>query len=698
MAGPDAWIDTPKITALSDAPVLKGDIGEGDHFQLSRSMGPVLDILRHKDTQTPLSVALYGTWGSGKSTAMHWLQAGLEAWNDELPKVNDGQDEDDLWPHAIPVNFYPWKYSTKEDVWRGLIVEIILACIKHNEKGGVAVNEVVSKFAGFLGKKLISALSALKMKGSFAGTEVEVEVEKLVKVFDNHEVSPETAYLNDFEDTFSSWVGQILKPTSHEGQAQKMMRYRLVVFIDDLDRCLPEVALQVLEALKLYLNIPGLVFVLGLDQKVVQQLVCKHYEKLGVSEDKSKHYLAKMFQVEVPLEPHESQIEIYVDQLVSDEQWAKLGINNDNKEKEVFLKVIRELGDYSPRETKRLVNSALMQARGAQFIEHEKNELSPTQAVQIHLIEEVLRRKYPAQDRWLRLRRYQEFFLKWNDPEPLERILSEEGKLNEVEAKLKKDTWLQELMRIPGFPSKNQLESIQVQEVNQDFMSLVEAQTGMPWEELEKDGFKNVTELDLSGKNVEDWSGVSRFKYLEELNLWDSSFDQFEGLSKLDSLRKVDLDGTIISDVRVLEVLEGLEELHVWETAITDVSRIAKLKNLKVLSLPSKAMIENDLLYNMPYLKELYLRGWEGQNLNFLKNASQLTRLVLTGARVNDYNVLSSMRNLQELRLEGSNFNDLSVLHGLSKLQSLALPEKMKGERGIQDITGSNLYLKLFFI
>lgn len=607
MSLPQAWTDLPKITALSDAPVLQSHIGEGDRFQLSRSMGPVLDILRHKDTQTPLSIALYGTWGSGKSSAMHWLQAGLKTWNDALPEHNHGQSKDDLWPHTISVNFYPWKYSTKEDVWRGLIVEIIIACIKHNKNQNVTVNEVVSKFSGFLGKKLITALSALKLKGTFAGVGGEVDVEKLVKIFDNQDVSPETAYLNDFEETFSTWVTEILKPTKREGQAQPFMRYRLVVFIDDLDRCLPEVALQVLEALKLYLNIPGLVFVLGLDQKVVQQLVCKHYSKLGVDEEKAKQYLSKMFQVEIPLAPHESEIELYVDGLVSDTQWQDLGINNDQKQKDVFLKVIRELGDYSPRETKRLVNSILLQARGAQFMASQPNELTPTQAVQIHLIEEVLRRKFPAQDRWLRLRRHQEFFFKWGKTVQSNKEHKYSIGGNDIEEKLKSDPLLQSLMYLTPFPKIQQLETLRVKDVGIRLKTLIENITNSTWKTLKANNFKNIRALELTGEHHDDWSGLSNFKHLNSLGLAMTNFNQFQDLIILNKIQHLDLSYTSFSDLELLVGLPELKSLILTGTQIRYLSPISYMKQLQILHIEDSNVDALRPLLDLPNLVELCL-------------------------------------------------------------------------------------------
>ncbi|WP_417794491.1 P-loop NTPase fold protein [Terasakiella pusilla] len=665
---PQAWIDLPKITALSDAPVLQSHIGEGDRFQLSRSMGPVLDILRHKDTQTPLSIALYGTWGSGKSSAMHWLQAGLKVWNDKLPEHNHGQSKDDLWPHTISVNFYPWKYSTKEDVWRGLIVEIIIACIKHNKDQNVTVNEVVSKFSGFLGKKLITALSALKLKGTFAGVGGEVDVEKLVKVFDNQDVSPETAYLNDFEETFSTWVTEILKPTKSEGQAQPFMRYRLVVFIDDLDRCLPEVALQVLEALKLYLNIPGLVFVLGLDQKVVQQLVCKHYSKLGVDEEKAKQYLSKMFQVEIPLAPHESEIELYVDGLVSDTQWQDLGIDNDQKQKDVFLKVIRELGDYSPRETKRLVNSILLQARGAQFMASQPNELTPTQAVQIHLIEEVLRRHYPKQDRWLRLRKSQKFFLDWDLPRQDEEI-------NSVERTLKADTHLNILMDIKPFPTEPQLEMMRIKEINKDFKSWVEKETGKPWEEVEQEQFRNITRLDFWGASFTDWSALSKLQNLKHLELANSNFLDLEILTNLKNLSHISLS------YGLLETLELLPEI----------------KTLRTLSLNELDLRESAFLLKMPKLISLGLAQCKGTSLINLATLKQLKGLSLLNADIDDYSTLSQLENLEIIYLGGSNITSLAPLKNLQNLLVLTLPESFANTSEVNELQTKIPNLNLAF-
>ena len=87
--------------------------------------------------------------------------------------------------------------------------------------------------------------------------------------------------------------------------------FRIAVFIDDLDRCLPEKAIELLEAMKLFLDLTGYLFIIGVDRSVVEKGIACHYRHLdanvegakGAPTVKSEDYLDKMIQfpLELPL-------------------------------------------------------------------------------------------------------------------------------------------------------------------------------------------------------------------------------------------------------------------------------------------------------------------------------------------------------------------------------------------------------------
>jgi len=54
-------------------------------------------------------------------------------------------------------------------------------------------------------------------------------------------------------------------------------KINLLFFIDDLDRCLPEKAVEMLEAIKLFLEVEGTAFVLALDDEVVERGIAHRY-------------------------------------------------------------------------------------------------------------------------------------------------------------------------------------------------------------------------------------------------------------------------------------------------------------------------------------------------------------------------------------------------------------------------------------
>ena len=71
--------------------------------------------------------------------------------------------------------------------------------------------------------------------------------------------------------------------------------YRIVIFIDDLDRCDPEKALEVLESIKSFFDIEGIIYVIGMDSETINSLIKKKYgEEYAI---KGLDYLQKIVQL-----------------------------------------------------------------------------------------------------------------------------------------------------------------------------------------------------------------------------------------------------------------------------------------------------------------------------------------------------------------------------------------------------------------
>ena len=222
----------PRLTILTDhaltyqqAPAMF----ERDLFDFRYKLGPVYDLLRYADPDStngasslPMTILISGSWGTGKTSAMGWLHGLLQEWNDQSP----GE------ARAHCVWFYPWKYDSREDVRRGLISEVIIASTREKELSWEEVRKVAKKFGLFLGKSFLHALASIKCtfpNGPEVGTDFGCVKEILA---DYREMAhPERAYLNEFESTFKEWVTNTLRENE-----------RMVIFIDDLDRCMPDIA------------------------------------------------------------------------------------------------------------------------------------------------------------------------------------------------------------------------------------------------------------------------------------------------------------------------------------------------------------------------------------------------------------------------------------------------------------------------
>ena len=401
-------LDDPRLSVAADLPLAEKNTLEADSFDLGYRLGPVYDIVRNRATDTPLAIAIRGEWGVGKTSAMRWLEARLLEWNEHLDERPDALEKA---VRVLPVWFYPWKYQDREDVWKGLVAEVIIACLKRKqtELGNRAVQEQIKKLS-FLGSGVRRLLTATKLQIGGGPLKVTLDGAKLLKSNPSKDDEPEAAFLNTYEKALKDWVKGALGNDD-----------RLVILIDDLDRCLPEVALQVLEALKLYLDSEKIIFVLGIDRTVVDQIVRKHYGDLGVDAVKSAEYLDKMFQVEVVLAPSYQETGNFFDAIVADNSsWAALAQEADaaGNPQDIFRRVILNIARRSPREIKRLVNTTLMAGEGVEMSSRSWGGHAeiPTlvQGGQAALLQRILRERYSQHERLIGDPVGNTFFAHWS--------------------------------------------------------------------------------------------------------------------------------------------------------------------------------------------------------------------------------------------------------------------------------------------
>jgi len=273
---------TPAI--LDDRP-----LGEDKHaqFQFEAYANTLARIILSKNNKTPLVIGIYGEWGSGKTSLMQLVEGKLEESRNtgesgDLPSFMSGDDPNAFRP-CRTVWFNAWKYGREEELWVSLIHEI---------------GREISKDSDFL-KGMKMRLSDFKRKYNWSkamlsgatqlvtGGRVNLDLEK-------SRFAENVAFYDEFQTVFDKIIADYTNRS--EGGA-------LIIFIDDLDRCLPSKVVQVLEAIKLFMDRLGCIFVIGADPKIIRLAIQAHYETHGIKEMSAEEYLHKMAQVHFELPP-----------------------------------------------------------------------------------------------------------------------------------------------------------------------------------------------------------------------------------------------------------------------------------------------------------------------------------------------------------------------------------------------------------
>jgi len=312
------------LSVRSISPILDDCPTTEDALDFTHYVDALADILLDPDTRTPLTLGIFGPWGSGKTSLMTMLKKRLDARRrQEKQQTRQGE----IVRSHLSVWFNAWLYSREEALWRTLILRVLAEL--RREVGSVAARQLLDKMEADLVRtveppslgELIIGSQAL-LSGSDETAEFRLPLVTGLEIL--QEVAEARAEAPDTEDVTQAAVTALVQTVGQMHTALRRERIEaletfrqdfqelvrkfvkpgfLVVFVDDLDRCLPEKALQVLESIKLFLDVPGCIFVLGLDPQAIQDAVRTRYR----DEVKARQYLEKIIQLPFLLPPIETE-------------------------------------------------------------------------------------------------------------------------------------------------------------------------------------------------------------------------------------------------------------------------------------------------------------------------------------------------------------------------------------------------------
>ena len=247
---------------LSDHPVARAD----DLLEFRHAAWGLAAMLLGATDATPITLGVQGSWGSGKSSLMSQIREELEEQASAL-----GWQCRTLW-------FNAWTAEGASGL-AGLVKSVLA--------------ELDPKVLRRLIRRSRAASSWLRIAVVLAGASLGLGrlTDEVWRRF-SLDAQRRNELREHLRSAMKDWVDQ----------APKLgMRRLLVIFVDDLDRCSPANVLEILEAIRLYLDAPGFAFVVGYDaQRITEALMeGKTYSTpLAVRE-----YLEKIIQVDYRLPP-----------------------------------------------------------------------------------------------------------------------------------------------------------------------------------------------------------------------------------------------------------------------------------------------------------------------------------------------------------------------------------------------------------
>ena len=243
------------------------------------------------DAMLPISIGVFGNWGSGKSSLMLLLQQSLREWE-------KSQQNEPHCPIILQVYFNSWQFESYDSTKLTMIESILEALDKDiNER-----KDVFERVDDFLARINFLKVGVFILKKAYENLTPNWLKKWLPTKEDVDKIIGKDKYNNLLEDVTKGNTSKFIATFRElfEELVEDMGYKAVIVYIDDLDRCDPKRIIGCLEAVKLFVNVKKTAFVIGADERIIEYAISQHYPIQMKKEDISSpfsDYLEKLIQL-----------------------------------------------------------------------------------------------------------------------------------------------------------------------------------------------------------------------------------------------------------------------------------------------------------------------------------------------------------------------------------------------------------------
>ena len=286
----------------------------------------------------PISIGVSGSWGSGKSSMVKMIGQSLK--------------EQDKEKKYIFLEFNAWLYQGYDDARTALLHSVSDKLAYEMKDRKIRKNDgawkKLCKFTNRINWFQVSKLALLLLAGFIPGVNAVGAIGGLISAItgslaDTTKADENSEAVNAAFENLAPEIKELLKEEASKPITKQIEELRkefaellekldvkLVVLVDDLDRCLPKTAVSTLEAMRLLLFVDRTAFIIAADDQMIKNGVKAHFGDVELTEELVTSYFDKLIQVPIRV-PHlgVAEIKAYIVLLYLESEIKKGNLDED---------------------------------------------------------------------------------------------------------------------------------------------------------------------------------------------------------------------------------------------------------------------------------------------------------------------------------------------------------------------------------